>query len=356
MEKALNKSKYTFDYNSHIESLLDESLNQIAHEAQQAICAKHLKYLVLGGGYGRGEGGILKRENGETDLYNDLDFFVISDTFIPHINKELDLVFQRISKEWHSKLHIDVDFSRSTYVGYIKKRLHIQMWREMVLGAQILVGDKNEFKKDFRNLPPQMPSSETAKLLINRLTGLFLARQKLFQNSFSNEDYDFIARNINKAILACGDAVLLSLNKYVFRTEDRLQLLNDLKLEDSEFLNELKRLYVEAVEFKKYPRIISNQEHYNQKYEQIVPFCEKVIVFTHPYLLCKNGKTVTERLKEIKLLIQLRHSLCFFGVKFSFSIYPHLVIISVLVKLLQAQKPASALEKAEYMKIWKRIG
>ena len=55
MEKTPNKSKYTFDYNSHIESLLDESLNQIAHEAQQAICAKHLKYLVLGGGYGRGE-------------------------------------------------------------------------------------------------------------------------------------------------------------------------------------------------------------------------------------------------------------------------------------------------------------
>ena len=356
MEKAPNKSKYTFEYDPYIESFLDKTLAQIAYEVQQAACSKHLKYLVLGGGYGRGEGGILKKQNGETDLYNDLDFFVISNTFIPHSNKKLDSLFQEISKEWHSKLHIDVDFSRSTYAGYIKKRLHIQMWREMVLGAQILVGDKNEFKKDFRNLPSQMPASETSKLLINRLSGLFLARQKLFQNSLSDEDYDFIARNINKAILACGDAILISLNKYVFRTEERLHLLNNLKLEDTEFVNELKRLYVEAVEFKKYPRIILNQVHYKQKYEQIVPFCEKVIGVTHPYLVCKNGKTITEKLKEMRLLFQLRHSLCFFGVKFSFSIYPYLVIISVLMRLLRAQKPASALEKAEYMKIWKRIG
>ena len=356
MEKTRNRSKYTFVYDPHIESLLDESLKQIVREVQQDPCAKHLKYLVLGGGYGRGEGGILKKQNGETDLYNDLDFFVISETFIPHLNRNLDLLFQRISKEWHSKLHIDVDFSRSTYVGYIKKRLHIQMWREMVLGARILVGDENEFKRDFQVLPSQMPASETAKLLINRLTGLFLARQKLFQYSLSEEDYDFIARNINKAILACGDAILISSNKYVFRTEDRFHLLSKLKLEDAEFLNLLTQSYSEAVEFKKHPQIILNQEYYKKKSEQIIPFCEKVIKFIHPYLLCEKGKSMTEKLKEIKLLLQLKQSLHFFGIKFSFSTQPYLVIISVLLKLLRAQAPAPEAEKVEYMKIWRKIG
>ena len=61
MEKTQNRSKYTFDYDPHIESLLDESLEQIAREVQQDPCAKHLKYLVLAGGYGRGEGGILNK-------------------------------------------------------------------------------------------------------------------------------------------------------------------------------------------------------------------------------------------------------------------------------------------------------
>jgi hypothetical protein len=65
------KSKYTFTYNTQIEILMDSTLADIAEEARFDASFRHLKYLVLGGGYGRGEGGILTKENGEAALYND---------------------------------------------------------------------------------------------------------------------------------------------------------------------------------------------------------------------------------------------------------------------------------------------
>lgn len=163
------RSKYTFIYNTEIEKTLDSALADIAKESRADSSFRHLKYLVLGGGYGRGEGGILIKENGEAALYNDLDFFVISNTRLFWKNTRLDQFFKKASEKWEKKLGINVDFSGAKSAKYIRSRSHIMVWREMILASTLLIGDEEEFKRFFTPISTVMPPSETAKLLVNRM-------------------------------------------------------------------------------------------------------------------------------------------------------------------------------------------
>ena len=236
------ESKYTFVYDPRIEALLDATLCSIAEEARAHPSFRYLKFLILGGGYGRGEGGILKKENGESALYNDLDFFVISNTTLSWRNNLLNKFYEQLAKKWRLRLGIDVDFSKARNVKYIKKRSHIMVWKEMILSPLFLIGDKDEFQKYFSTPSLALPPSEAAKLLVNRMSGLFLAKQRLHgSNPLSFEDYDFIARNTSKAVLACGDALLIACEKYTLSIQERLQCLKKLHSEKTEGLDELDR-------------------------------------------------------------------------------------------------------------------
>ena len=102
------KSKYTFIYNTEIEKTLDSALADIAEETRADTSFRHLKYLVLGGGYGRGEGGILIKENGEVALYNDLDFFVNSDT---NYNRHVAQILNAL-EENQKQFNFAIDYRR----------------------------------------------------------------------------------------------------------------------------------------------------------------------------------------------------------------------------------------------------
>src|SRR6185436_123023 len=58
-----------------------------------------------------------------------------------------------------------------------------------------------------------IPPAEATRLLMNRGTGLLLAEQRL-SSGLDSTDADFVGRNIAKAQLALGDAVLTSFGQY----------------------------------------------------------------------------------------------------------------------------------------------
>ena len=68
---------YTGVPSREIAELLGDALKNIGAEVE-ALRLPKLSAVVLGGGYGRGEGGVLRTEHGD-HLYNDLDFFVFAD-------------------------------------------------------------------------------------------------------------------------------------------------------------------------------------------------------------------------------------------------------------------------------------
>ena len=107
---------YTFLKNPAAETLLGHSLELMAREIGKMPECSGGRAVVLGGGYGRGEGGATP----EGALCNDLDFFVI-----PHDGISADSLqsaFRHLGRKWKEILSIDVDFFIVPAFQWLKKR------------------------------------------------------------------------------------------------------------------------------------------------------------------------------------------------------------------------------------------
>ena len=194
-----------------------------------ALRIPRLAGVVLGGGYGRGEGGARKNADGEFILSNDLDFFAVTekgegdDATVPIAD-----ALRPVSEKWTAKLGIDVDFAVKTpwRLKHDEERIMVQ---ELLRGHFDVAGDKGE--KMFAGIAKRdaaaLPWMEAARLLMNRGMGLLLARARHGEQGNGEREKDFVTRNINKCILGAGDARLVARNAYAWRAEDRAETLGD---------------------------------------------------------------------------------------------------------------------------------
>ena len=104
----------------------------------------------------------------------------------------------------------------------------------------------------FRSDLTAMPLEEGAKLLLNRGTGLWLAREKLHCGLPDPTDADFVVRNLWKAVLACGDAALISRHAYEATLTDRIARIKELAVA-ADWVVPVE-WYCRAAEFKWRPR------------------------------------------------------------------------------------------------------
>ncbi len=225
-------------YNSpEADRLVDEAIRLIGAEIN-ALEIPKLGGVVLGGGYGRGEGGVFE-DNGPQNprLSNDLDFYVV--TVENASNADIDAIakaLEPISVKWSGKLGIDVDFCTPKTPWRIKHDQERLMIQELVHGYFDVAGKKGEelFKDIDRLEPGALPWTEAIRLLVNRGAGILLCEEQ-------GRDDVFIVRNINKCILGIGDARLIADRKYQWKAVDRAALLDN-------------ELYTKALSWKFRPR------------------------------------------------------------------------------------------------------
>ena len=252
-----------------LDRLVDDACAEMGREIA-ALCIPRLAGVVLGGGYGRGEGGVReckvesvkckveegrgKREEGrgsdECRLSNDLDFFAITEDGAPEHETiaAIGEALKPVSEKWSKKLGVDVDFAVKTpwRLKHDEERIMVQ---ELVRGYFDVAGKKGEelFSGIAKIDAAKLPWMEAARLLMNRGMGLLLAKLKVESLKLKVDrssdvecrmspacrpspdarqaDSDFIARNINKCILGVGDAFLVSRGLYNWRAEDRAAAL-----------------------------------------------------------------------------------------------------------------------------------
>ena len=232
MLNANAHKKFTACNDAEAEMLLERVLAEMQKNLSgTALC------VYLGGSYGRGDGGVRQdRSNGI--LYNDLDFFVFA-------RKKCDnagVVLKEIAGKYEKELKVDVDFSSIMSVNDIKNNSKRLMMQELKRGYRLVAGE-DLLEQYLPAIPAEkLPFSEACRLLLNRGMGLLLAGEKITGNS---ADTDFILRNIYKAILGAGDAMLIAENMYRWKIADRLE-----SIEKSDMPEIYKALYREAVEFK----------------------------------------------------------------------------------------------------------
>lgn len=217
-----------------LDRLVDDACAAIGREIE-ALRIPRLAGVVLGGGYGRGEGGVRGR-----GLYNDLDFFAITEDGVSA--DEIAAVasaLEPVSKEWTGRLVVDVDFTVRTpwRIKHDEDRLMIQ---ELVRGYFDVAGLKGErlFGHIRLNDASKVPWMEAARLLMNRGMGLLLAKGRETGDAAAR---DFAARNVNKCVLGAGDAKLVARHGYRWKAVEREEALGD-------------ALYKAAVEWKFRPR------------------------------------------------------------------------------------------------------
>ena len=214
-----------------IDRIVDETIGAVGAEVD-AMRIPRLWGIVLGGGYGRGEGGAIGG-----GLSNDLDFYVVAEEGTGSADlAAIDAALKPVSEKWTAKLGVDVDFCTAKTPWRIRHDENRLMIQELLHGYFDVAGERGEtmFASVKRLDPGELPWIEAARLLMNRGAGLLLAGDRLRAGEGVK---GFVARNINKAVLGAGDARLIARGAYRWRAVDRAEALGD-------------ALYSKAVEWK----------------------------------------------------------------------------------------------------------
>src|SRR5262249_43517845 len=70
------KQRFTRDGSDELENHLECTCHEVLEKTREIVPDDQIEALLLGGGYGRGEGGVLSTDLGDKP-YNDLDFYLL---------------------------------------------------------------------------------------------------------------------------------------------------------------------------------------------------------------------------------------------------------------------------------------
>jgi len=237
--------------------------NQRMHDAMlrittevEAALAGDLVALILGGGYGHGEGGLIRREGRELP-YNDIDFTLV----VRRKHLASNGVVHAIAQTYADELKVDVDFSRPLTVRNIERWPRWLMWFDLLHGHVVLKGSEDVLTAHApAALREPLPAIEATRLLLNRGAGLLWAMSVVLGDA-EPPDYDFVRRNYQKCALALGDALMIAYKRFATPytgRDERLRRLADDVPAVAAF--DLASLYREALRFKFLPDGVSPSE------------------------------------------------------------------------------------------------
>ena len=223
---------------------LHETLRRLAADVNAAM-GNDLVALVLGGGYGRGEGAVVRR-GGLECAYNDLDLFLVARRK-GVATGALDAVRVRYAAE----LGIEFDISRPLTPAAVAAWPPALMWFDLLHGHVVLSGPDDVFTiRAPAALRRPLPPIEATHLLLNRGAGLLWAMRTARGVEPPPGD-DFVRRNYWKCAQALGDALLIAYGRYATPYAGRDGRLAGLAAERAEVgALGLAALYADALKFK----------------------------------------------------------------------------------------------------------
>ncbi len=231
------------EFNAYTGKMIDA----LAGEIEKASSGR-FRALMLGGGYGRGEGACVIRE-GKESLYNDLDLFIVltSPSALPD-------GAAGAAEKYEHLLGVEVDIGKPLTIESIRCLPHELMWQDLITGHMVLSGDPEILTGSApAYLFDPLPAVEALRLMLNRGSGLLQAVLAASEIS-GDADHDFIRRNLQKCHLAFGDSLLITHGSYQSSVQERPALLEQV-IENRPVpqSDQILQLYEQAVEFKLNP-------------------------------------------------------------------------------------------------------
>ncbi|MEI6385408.1 MAG: glycosyltransferase [Spirochaetota bacterium] len=225
--------------------------------------------LVLCGGYGRGEGSVVRSPEGKEFAWNDVDLLPVAKPGRVAALKEALSTSQALEEAFRAEFRADLDLGRPIDEEGIRALPPVLLWLETARGHRVIGGEPELFARNIGFDPATRPGAiEAEKLLLNRGSGLLMALAKAAArpvNSYDCSDPDFTRRNAAKCQLALGDALLMAAGCYetavaakeaAFRGAERAirKLLGD----EADRYPEMAAAYAAGIAFKRDPGIMGS--------------------------------------------------------------------------------------------------
>ncbi len=268
-------ARFTLDGSDALEARVSALCAASREGVLATLGAGNVHALLLAGGYGRGEGGVLRRADGSDAPYNDLEFFVLLHGHPKLAPRRWEGALHRLGHELTPDAGIDVEFKAIT-LATLEASAPSMFYYDLVMGHRWLVGDESMLARCGHHRDgARIPLHEATRLLFNRCSGLLFAKERLARPAFTAEDADFVGRNLAKARLAFGDVWLTAHHLYHWSCRERHERLGRLTL--PEWAEPLLAHHAAGVEFKLHPvRTDAPRATLASEHAELVSLGEKV--------------------------------------------------------------------------------
>lgn len=254
----MSGDRFTAWQDEAVERFVSDRLRRIV-DAVTAQMGADLEAIVLSGGFGRGEGGVLRLAQGEFHVVNDFDVELVYHepfgTFVSKVlvqlrhRKALQGLAERLAREFKMK-QVDLALRGSHTLSKAVPKLADY---DLLYGHRLLWGRANPCARMRRFASADIPAFEGTWLLRNRGIGLILARLYLDNGALDSTTFENFYIEINKAALAMGDALWILSGRYTVQYADRAANFDALSDMPFPRMAELASAYRSAAEYKLRP-------------------------------------------------------------------------------------------------------
>ena len=351
-------ARFTIDGSENLEQHLAVTCMHVRAGVERIIPSGKLEGLVLAGGYGRGEGGVL-RENGRDLPYNDMEFFVFmrGSTFIN--DRRFKTALHKLGESLSPAVGLDVEF-KILSTARLRRSPVSMFYYDLIMGHRCVIGGEHLFNGcDHHRDAAGIPLHEATRLLFNRCSGLLFANERLAQDDFSAADADFVGRNLAKVQLALGDVVLAMSGRYHWSCLERHRRLQELAGADLSLLSH----HAAGVAFKLHPqRSTKTRDELIKEHSVLSKLAQNIflqvesrrleIKLSTPvdYIASKTNKCPEVPLWK-NVLIHLRTR----DIPLGITRYPREHLLHELVTMLWTERPATSSAIQQYTALWNRF-
>ena len=226
---------FTFSAEPAAEQAIGAALEEVCSEVRR-VAGHQLTGLSLVGSHARGEGGVCAGANGAVLPHNDLDLVAVVRSSSLRWQRKLHASAERLS----ARLGFEVGMW-TVDEAFLQRVPPTLFWLDIALGAARTVYGQ---PLQPRLSPRAVPLDEAGRLLANRAVGLALSNLDGVEAP--------LIRHGHKAVLACGDAYLLAVDRYAPTLRERLVELRQLARAPAIGARLVER-YAEALQYRSHP-------------------------------------------------------------------------------------------------------
>jgi hypothetical protein len=225
--RVSGQRRFTVDGDEALEGHLEGVCQRACEAVQQRVPLRKLEGLLLGGGYGRGEGGVLCTPDGDLPYFG-MKFVVLVRGWAWESRRRFLGGLQEAESALEAFAGVPVRFWLAR-TGDLLRPGGSLFCRELCLGHRRILGSPELMAGAAHSrFWPGTGPGQASRLLLCGGAGLLFALERLGRQPFLRADGDAVLRSLAEAQLAVGDAFLAAHGLYDVSVRERVSLLRRL--------------------------------------------------------------------------------------------------------------------------------